>query len=112
MVATYNGENSMKYFVLLVAAFFLMTSALSAEEPEVKWQVDVTIRYNAVSKGEATEIVKWVMNQNEEACTATVAVKKVGEDNDSGILITGQQIDGRTWLTTTPGVMTLQSQIQ
>lgn len=67
-----------KIIVVLVAAMSLMTSLTSlAEEEPVKWQVDITIRYNAVSKGEAIDIADRVLSRNGKACTAKILVKKV-----------------------------------
>ena len=61
-----------KLFVLLAITFCLVTSAVADNKSEPQYQVDITIRYNAVSPDEAARIAKQIMRNHYEACKTEV----------------------------------------
>ena len=82
-----------KLLVVFTVLFLMVTGVLAESEKEkkkdpAKWQVNIEIQYNAISKEEATLIINKTMRQNETACTAKATTKKV--DNSDTIRV----IDG------------------
>lgn len=61
----------------VIASVFVGSVWADETKETTKWQVNITIQYNAVDRGEAEKIAKRIMKQNEKACTAEVKIKKV-----------------------------------
>jgi hypothetical protein len=90
---------SKKLFIIVIAALTLSaviapTMADEKKEP-VKWQVNVTVQYNAVTREEALEIAERVMRQNEKACSAEFKVKQASSNGDGFLVIS----PGGGWVT-------------
>lgn len=52
------------------------------EKKPVKWEVTISVTYNAVTEEEAAKIVTAAMKTHETACRAKVAVTKVDAENE------------------------------
>jgi len=61
---------------LLAIALIGLSGSVMAEDNETKYQVDITIRYNAVSPEEAAKISRQIMIEHSEACKTEVKMKQ------------------------------------
>lgn len=90
----------MNYFKVLVLLFIMSVFAVSlcAEEP-VKYEVEFTIKYNAMTPEEATELIGLLLLQHKDSCKVNVDIKKVG-DSDGYVLYDNATFTGSaigTW---------------
>jgi len=91
----------MKKITLAMILVFIFTTvgvgaAPKEEEKEPQWEVVIKIKYNAISRRDALGIVGDILRENENACTVSVNVKKVGESN----IITFTTPDHSDWIIT------------
>jgi len=78
-----------KLIIILIAACFLVgavssTSADDTKKSLVKYEVKITVTYNALSIEDAGKVVAQAMRDHQEACSVNVTTKKVGTISWSG----------------------------
>ena len=69
-----------KLFIILIAVCFLLVgSTIGAEDkkPEVKYEVKITVTYNALSIKEADRVIGNALRNHQDACDVKVVSKKV-----------------------------------
>ena len=72
-----------KLFIILIAVCFLVgaVSPISAgDKKEVKYEVKITVTYNALSIKEADRVIGNALRNHQDACDVNVVSKKVGND--------------------------------
>lgn len=70
----------MKNLILLAIVLVLSIPQISAAE-DAKYEVTISITYNAVSPSRAAEIISIAQNQHRNACKVEIKSKKVSSDN-------------------------------
>lgn len=69
--------------MLVGLSMFLLTGVSFAEE--VKYEVNISIKYNAVDKCEAANLVKQILSRHGDACETEVNITKI----DDGLIDIG-----------------------
>jgi hypothetical protein len=59
---------------------FVGSSLAGEEDDSVKYEVNITIRYNYMSPAEAAKMVEKITKEHTEACKTEVNVKKVSSE--------------------------------
>lgn len=66
--------------VVLMALAIGLKAAYAADDPETKYEVTISVTYNAVSIEEANKIIADALERHKTACKTDVKAKKVGDD--------------------------------
>ena len=72
-----------RLIIILIAACFLLgaVSSISADDTKkslVRYEVKITVTYNALSIEDAGKVVAQAMRDHQKACSVKVVTKKVG----------------------------------
>ena len=73
--------------ITLAIALIGLSGSVMAKDNETKYQIDIIIRYNAVSPEEAAKIARQIMIEHSEACKTEVKMKKAS--NNEYIIFNG-----------------------
>ena len=68
--------------VVLMALAIGLKAAYAADEPETKYEVTISVTYNAVSIEEANKIIADALERHKTSCKTDVKAKKVGDTLD------------------------------
>lgn len=71
----------MKKLIVLLAVLFASTAFAAETDKEPRYQVDISITYNAETAEDAARIAADVLQAHKKACTGKVVIKKVDTIN-------------------------------